>query len=165
MIGKPLWRCTRAGDMACFQFGNRRMRKSFQGEDCEIGDYALHVRCSWRIIRGDEIVVARQDLYEPDEFDKSETHFDWQKANLQNGRLKKLFVDGTRHFAVVGTALRAAGNLDILFDDEMRLEIFPDSSVRDTDREHWRLFSPSLDPNLTVTKSHIVYSGSGLRYE
>lgn len=164
LIGTPLWRCTRAADMACFQFGNRNKRTR-DGKDFEVGDYALHVQCSWRIIRGDEIVVGREDLFEPEEAaHKAETYFDWQKANLQDARLKTLFVDGSRQFAVIGTALRAAGNLDILFDDEMRLEIFPGSSVRRQDLEHWRLFEPTADHNLSVNP-HIIYSGLGLRYE
>ena len=165
LIGKPLWRCTRAADMACFQFGGRNKR-SRDGKEFEVGDYALHVQCSWRIIRGDEILVGREDLFEPEEpAHNVESYFDWQKANLQDARLKSLFMDGNRQFAVVGTALRAAGNLGILFDDELRLEVFPDSSVRRDDMEHWRLFVPSADHNVAVTTPHIIYSGLGLRFE
>jgi len=153
--------------MACFQFGSRHMRKTSRGEDCEVGDYALHVQCSWRIVRGDEIVVGRADLYEPEDPVKeaADTYFDWQKANLQDAKIAKLFTDDKRQFAVVGVALRAAGKLDILFDDELRLEVFPDSSVARDDMEHWRLFAPGHSSDLSVTKPHIVFSGAGLRYE
>ena len=166
LIGKPLWRCTRTADMACFQFGARHGHKTSEGHDCEVGDYALHVQCSWRMIRGDEILVGRADLYEPPDALKNEAegYFDWQKENLQDAKVAKLFTDDKRQFTVVGTALRAAGKLDILFDDELRLEVFPDSSVGDEGVEHWRLFAPSRS-DLTTAKPHIIFSGAGLHYE
>ena len=73
-------------------------------------------------------------------------------------------MDDTRQFTVVATALRAAGELDILFDDELRLAVFPDSSVQTEGMEHWRLFVPSLTSDVN-TKQHLVFSGVGLRYE
>lgn len=165
LIGKPLWRCTRAADMACFQFGNRHKRKAPHGDDCEVGDYALHVQCSWRIIRGDEILVGKEDLYEPQDPAGADVVFDWRKGNLQDARIGKLFADGRRQFTVVGTALRAGGELDILFDDELRLEVFPNSSLQTHDMEHWRLFAPSVGPELRGKTPHLVFSGAGLRHE
>ncbi len=164
LIGKPLWRCTRAADMACFQFGNRHMRKTLHGDDREVGDYALHVQCSWRIIRGDEILVGKEDLYEPDPT-TSNAVFDWKKANLQDARVRKLFADNQRQFTVVGTALRSGGELDILFDDELRLEVFPNSSLQTPDMEHWRLFAPTIDPDREDKAAHLVFSGAGLSHE
>jgi hypothetical protein len=167
LIGKPLWRCTRAADMACFQFGARHQCKSARGEDSEVGDYALHIQCSWRIIRGDEILVGREDLFQPGDpaAPNADSYFDWQKSNLQDARLKKLFINDTRQFTVVGTALRAAGELDILFDDELRLEVFPNSSIQTDNVEHWRLFSPSIDASQADKAPHFVFSGIGLRHE
>ena len=164
LIGKPLWRCTRTVDMACFQFGARHKRKTSRGDDCEVGDYALHVQCSWRMVRGEEILVGKEDLYQPEE-PLEDDYFDWQKGNLQDVKIRKLFTDDKRQFAVVGTALRAAGRLEILFDDELRLEVFPNSSIAHEDTEHWRLFAPTVKPELSGTPSHIVFSGIGLRYE
>lgn len=164
LIGKPLWRCTRTADTACFHFGNRHQRKTFRGDDCEVGDFALHIQCSWRIIRGDEILVGKEDLYEPDPA-ASNPVFDWKKANLQDARVRKLFADNQRQFTVVGTALRSGGELDILFDDELRLEVFPNSSLQTRDMEHWRLFSPSEPSESNSKTPHLVFSGAGLRHE
>ena len=165
LIGKPLWRCTRAAEMACFQFGARHLRRDFFDKDCEVGDYALHVQCSWRIIRSDEILVGKEDLYQPQDQATSDPVFDWKKANLQDARVRKLFADNQRQFTVVGTALRAGGELDILFDDELRLEVFPNSSLQTHDMEHWRLFAPSVDPALRGEAPQLVFSGAGLRQE
>lgn len=165
LIGKPLWRSTRAADMACFQFGGRHKRKASRGVDAEVGDYSLHVQCSWRITRGDEIVVGKEDLYQPEGPVEIDNYFDWQKNNLLDARLKTLFADNQRQFAVVGTALRAAGQLDILFDDELRLEVFPNSSVRTSEVEHWRLFTPGLTPEEIGRSTHLVFAGDGLHFE
>ncbi len=167
LIGKPLWRCTRAADMACFQFGNRHSRKASDGRDSEVGDYTLHVQCSWRITRGDEILVGKEDLFQPEDLAASTTdsYFDWQKSNLQDAKIEKLFMNDQRQFTVVGTALRAAGELDILFDDELRLEVFPNSSVQTSEMEHWRLFTPSLDTALSGKEPQLVFSGLGLHHE
>lgn len=151
--------------MACFQFGGRHKRKTLRGNVCEVGDYALHIQCSWRIIRGDEILVGKEDLYQPQDSTASDTLFDWKKGNLQDERIKKLFADDQRQFTVVGTALRAGGELDILFDDELRLEVFPNSSLQTHETEHWRLFAPALDPELRDQAPHLVFSGAGLRQE
>lgn len=153
--------------MACFQFGGRHKRTTSRGEECVVGDYALHVQCSWRITRGDEILVGKEDLYQPEDGIKHavDDYFDWQKHNLQDARVRSLFADNQRQFAVVGTALRAAGELDILFDDELRLEIFPNSSIRTPQREHWRLFAPSVDPDHTDKTPHIIFSGDGMHFE
>jgi hypothetical protein len=164
LIGKPLWRCTRAADMVCFQFGTRHPRRDFFGRDCEVGDYALHVQCSWRIIRSEEILVGKEDLYQPQE-STSDTFFDWKRSNLQDAKIKKLFADDQRQFTVIGTALRAAGELDILFDDELRLEVFPNSSLQSREMEHWRLFAPSVDPELRGKAPYFVFSGAGLGHE
>jgi len=58
LIGKPLWECNRAGDMAMFQFGARRMMPSPRGVMREVGEYALHLQCPWRIRNGDKIIMA-----------------------------------------------------------------------------------------------------------
>jgi len=149
--------------MACFQFGDRHKRKTLHGDESEVGDYALHVQCAWRIIRGDEILVGKEDLYQPED-PRSSPDFNWEEGNLQDALLRKLFMDGGRQFTVVGTALRAAGQLDILFDDELRLEVFPNSS-RIGDTEHWRLLVPTKGSDRTIQAPHIVFAGAGLHYE
>src|SRR2546425_8610409 len=61
LIGKPLWMCRRAADMATFQFGGRIKGVDYYGRPSQVGDYALHVQCAWRITRGDEIVVRSEE--------------------------------------------------------------------------------------------------------
>jgi hypothetical protein len=65
LIGKRLWAANRAGEMATFQIGDRQTVRKFRGDMVEVGEYALHVQCPWRITRGLDIVVGSSDLYYP----------------------------------------------------------------------------------------------------
>ncbi len=48
--------------MQWFAFGDQREVITRSGETKVVGEYALHVQCPWRIVRGDEIVVGSRDL-------------------------------------------------------------------------------------------------------
>ena len=66
LIGKAMWACGRAADMATFQFGGPRPVVDFYGRPREVGEYALHVQCPWRIVRdglaadGERAGIGRQ---------------------------------------------------------------------------------------------------------
>jgi hypothetical protein len=64
LIGTALWSSGRAADLEWFQFGERRTVTT-GGRTKEVGEYALHVQCGWRIRRGDQVVVGGRDLYYP----------------------------------------------------------------------------------------------------
>src|SRR6266705_2143807 len=88
LTGMPLWVGHRAGDMQMFQLGERRSAKNHRGEISELGEYALHLQCAWRI-RGEEgILVGSGDLYYPKgDSDDIPKDFDWQKENRRDERL------------------------------------------------------------------------------
>ena len=60
LTGKALWGCGRAADLATFQFGERVARIDFFGKPSEVGEYALHVQCAWRIAQKDQLVVGAE---------------------------------------------------------------------------------------------------------
>src|ERR1044072_4328801 len=60
IIGLPLTAARRAADMGTLQFGALRAV-----ERGSVGDFALHVQCSWRIEGPDGIVTGRMDLWKP----------------------------------------------------------------------------------------------------
>lgn len=93
LISQPLWSSGRAADLEWFEFGQRRTVRDSRGEK-EVGDYALHVQCAWRIRQGDKIVVASRDLYSPpEESDHRPRDFNWdvQGANRRDKRITELF--------------------------------------------------------------------------
>jgi hypothetical protein len=165
LIGKRLWRCTRAADLACFQFGEHHKSRTFRGEEKEVGDYALHVQCSWRITHLNDIVVGRSDLFQPEDSRSAPEDFDWVEGNLFDLRIGELFSEG-REYEVTGCSMGAAGVLTINLQNDLKLELFPDSSTPSADYEFWRIFSPSHEEKPhDPTEKHFVMTGAGGNFE
>lgn len=151
LIGMALWSSGRAADLEWFQFGQRRTVTK-RGGTKEIGEYALHVQCGWRIRRGDQVVVGGRDLYyPPKDSDVALDDFDWdvQGANRRDKGIADLFQNETRQFLVREVEVGHAGGFTLIFDDEYALDVFPDDSLSE---EHWRIFKPSAEePHFVVT--------------
>jgi hypothetical protein len=153
LLGKSLWACTRAADLAAFQFGKKREATDFRGRNVSVGEYALHVQCAWRITRPDQVVVGNADLYYPPDLTSEEIPpgFEWDKGlNRRDELLRLLFEDGKRQFPVRRVDVGNAGSLFISMDDGLSLEVLPNSSLTG---EHWRLFKPRSE------EPHFVFSG------
>jgi hypothetical protein len=159
LIGQPLWSSGRAADLEWFHFGQRRTVKGTRGDTKEVGEYALHVQCTWRIRHGDQVVVGGRDLYyPPEQSDDLIEDFEWdvQGANRRDKRIAELFQNETRQFLVLEVEVGEAGAFTVIFDDAHALDVFPDDSLGD---EHWRIFKPSTE------EPHFVVTGRGLRAE
>jgi hypothetical protein len=151
LVGKTMWTSRRAADMATFQFGRRIQVKDYYGRPSEIGEYAMHVQCAWRIVRDDNVIVGSRDLYYPagdTQNDSIPESFDWDRdQNRRDNLLESLF--SGRGFTVRSVHLAAAGMCRIEFDEDASLEIFPDDSLT---HEHWRLFATQdADTQLVMT--------------
>jgi len=48
--GLPLWAVGRAASLVWFCFGQRRIVRNIRGETREVGEFALHLECPWRLI-------------------------------------------------------------------------------------------------------------------
>ena len=156
LIGQPLWSSGRAADLEWFQFGPRKTVQDSRGQNKEVGKYALHVQCAWRIRHGEQIVVASRDLYSPpEESDDRPEDFNWdvQGANRRDKRIAELFRNKTRQFLVRQVVAGMAGSFMIVFDDGYALDVFPDDSLSG---EHWRIFKPYAG------EPHFVVTGKGL---
>lgn len=158
LVGRPLWACRRAADMATFQFGARKRVPDFFGRPSEVGEYALHVQCAWRFAQNDKVVVGSNDLYYPagyrDINEEPPPEFDWARdSNRRDELLASLFENGAREFVVQRVDVGVAGALHLVFAGGSCLDVLPDDSL---DREHWRLFRPGIDePHLVVTATGI----------
>ena len=158
LVEQALWDCTRAADLASFQFGQRRSVKGYSADSREVGEYALHVQCPWRITRDDLTIVGSGDLYcPPDLWNKEpDLNFDWRPvgANRRDHLLKALFQGGARVFVVQSVEVGNAGSVRIGLEDDHSLEVIPDLS---TDDEQWRLFRPYREH-----EPHFVVTGKGI---
>ena len=159
LIGVPLWGAGRAADMETFQFGPRHPVTDRRGQTREVGTYALHVQCAWRIVGPNGIVVASRDRYDPSEasgLDVADPDFEWDRsgANLCDERRARFF-DEHRAEPLPVEEVRAddVGSVALILGDGYRLEVFPDDS---RDGEHWRFFQPHTDGD------HVVVTGAGI---
>ncbi len=153
----PLWASHRAADIQCFQLGARIETTTRRGESVFVGDYALHVQCTWRIVGPQGIVVGRRDLYYragDDPFENLEA-FDWDREpNRRCERLAALLQARDASLLVVeGCAADDLGGFRLTLSEGFVLEVFPDDSM---DGEHWRLFKPATE------EPHFVVTGAGL---
>lgn len=159
LVGLPLWDSGRAADLAWFAIGERRTVKDFRGEPKEVGEYALHVQCGWRITQNDKVLVGRSDLYYPAGYSRERPdipdNFNWdvQGANRQDELIRALFQGGTNQFRVLGVETGSAASFTIALEGNLSLQVFPqDSSAF----EYWRLFRPYRD------EPHFVVTGQGI---
>jgi len=159
LVGMPLWDAGRAADLLWLAFGQRRTIQDFQGKPREVGEYALHVQCAWRFVQDETVLAGNRDLYYPrgykDPNDEIPRGFNWdvQGANRCDEALAALFADGARQYVVMRVQPGQAGELALLLEGGLTLQIFPNDSLVG---EHWRLFRPGSDA------PHWVYIGNGL---
>jgi hypothetical protein len=156
LVGTALWTCRRTADLTSFHFGKKEQTRTFRGELAQVGEYALHVQCAWRIARGEKVVVGSADLYYPPDLtvERIPKNFDWDKAPNRLDKLLRLLFEGDKQqFIVQGVEVGTAGSLHITMDDNLSLDVLPNNSLSD---EHWRLFKPSSE------EPHFVLSGDSL---
>jgi hypothetical protein len=158
LIGLPLWDAGRACDLAWFAFGGRRTVRDFYGKHLEVGEFALHVQCAWRLVQGESTIFGNRDLYYPAgwEMDSPDfpRNFNWdvQGANRLDERLGLFFQNENKGLVVERVEAGLAGALQVFFRDETVLEILPNDSL---EGEHWRLFRAYRD------EPHFVVTGKG----
>jgi hypothetical protein len=159
LVGIALWDAGRAADLLWLAFGQRQTIEDFRGKPREVGEYALHVQCAWRFVQGETVVAGNRDLYYPrgykDPKDEIPKEFNWdvQGANRCDEVLAELFAGGAKQYVVVRIQPGHAGELALLLEGDLTLQIFPNDSL---EGEHWRLFRPGND------EPHWVYTGNGL---
>lgn len=154
LAGKPLSGRFRAADMEMFEFGEQVPFIDRQGRARTIGEYRLHVQCSWRIVRAGTILVGYADMTEPPS-GVAAVDFDPNTGGKnRRDELVALFLEDTSLDGRVVTRQETTpyGDARLTFRDGSRLELFPEASARDN--ESWRLLMPD--------GSHIVMSGAGL---
>ncbi|MCM3728808.1 hypothetical protein M3226_24505 [Neobacillus cucumis] len=76
-MGLKLRNAGRASSLFWLGFGEM-ISVSRKGETEETAEYALHIQCSWRIIKENKILVASRDFYSPRSgWNEDNEDFDW----------------------------------------------------------------------------------------
>ena len=157
LLGRPVWDAGRAGAMLWLQIGERRPRRSDERDAREVGEYALHVSCAWRLIGPHGIYVASGDLFTPADplADPSDFMWDEPGANWCDVRLRAFLAETAGSPRVV-TAVTSdeIGSLRWFLGDDFVLDVFPDSSdAEHIETEFWRLLQPGTAGTHTVVGS------------
>lgn len=157
LIEKPLWGVGRSADLEWFQFGDKHTVPAYGGGAKQVGDYALHIQCAWRIIETGSVVVASQDMYVPaDDPVEIPYDFEWDVvgANLCDLRVAELFSRHVPDLPIV-TEVRCddLGGFQVNLSRGITVDVFPDSS---RPVEYWRLFQPAEE------SPHFVVTGAGI---
>jgi hypothetical protein len=131
--------------MLWLQLGERTTRPAEHGAR-EVGEYALHVSCPWRLVGPEGIYVAAGDLFTPADPSADVEGFDWQTpgATWLDARLRT-FIESTSaaQRAVSAVSADDIGSLRLLLGDDFVLDLFPDSShTEHIESEFWRLLQP-----------------------
>jgi hypothetical protein len=156
LVGKELWKFTRAVNMAMFQFGERREIVDAFARKKEVGELALHVQCAWRITEQERVLVGSRDLRYPADYREEEIvseEFDWSESPNRLDKRIDLFFERKGNLLVESVNVGLAGSFCLPLTGGISLEVFPDNSLA---LEHWRLFRPGAKGR------HFVLSGGGI---
>jgi hypothetical protein len=156
---KPLFLSGRTIDLQWFQFGQINQIKTPSGRWKEVGEYALHIQCCWRIVGLEGVIVGSEDRYYPSSSAKEiPDDFDWDKpGNNRCDANMSSFINQYCPLNVKSIVVDDIGGFSLLFERSFRLEVFPVSSL---ENEHWRLFKPG-----EKTSPHFVLIGNVLTRE
>src|SRR5262245_54759416 len=153
--GLPFWGCGRAADLQWLQFGGRHTVPRRPEGTKEVGDFALHIQCAWRLRGPSDIIVASRDRYYPKgDPHSADDHFEWDTpgANRWDERMED-FLSKHCRLRVESVSADEVGGFSLTFEGGFLFEVFPDDSLNG---EYWRLFRPSM------SSRHIVFEGGRL---
>jgi hypothetical protein len=140
LVGLPIAIARRAANMRVLHFG-----EVVEIPNGSLGEYALHLKCAWRIEGPEGIVTGRRDLYEPVGPVADYDSWDYEEGNLQDRRVQELLqgydertrseVNATGLLVVERVSADDFGGFALSLTGGCRLVVFPDGSVD----ESWRL--------------------------
>ncbi|TPF18364.1 hypothetical protein [Priestia megaterium] len=161
LMGLNLRCAGRASNLFWLGFGEKIL-VTRRGKTEEVAEYALHIQCSWRIAKGNKIVVASRDFYSPRTGLEDENEdFEWDvQGNNQFDERIESFIEGiNEHTIVERVDSDEVGGLKIFLSQGYLVEVFPDTSEDDEYSEFWRLF------NRKEASPHFVVTGKGIKNE
>jgi hypothetical protein len=154
LLGLPLWASNRACDLQSFQFGARCVLPDRRGENREVGEFALHIQCAWRIRSSSGIIVGSRDQYYPRMDAETTESFNWDIPgnNLCDERVDAFVLN---HCPLIVKTICSdnAGGFTLSLDGGFYLEVFPDDSLQG---EYWRFFVPGSDQPHAVMAANIL---------
>ncbi len=145
LVGLELTSTTRKKSIECLKFEFKELF-ILNSEKVNKGEYALHIQCEWRAIKGHKIVVGSRDLYEPSNKTKVQKNkkFDYKKENLRDVKFKR-FIKKNK-LVVQAIEVDEYGGFNIYFSDDCIIQIIPIKTSKSKNNEYWRLLN-NIDEN------------------
>lgn len=155
LISQPLTDIGRAGNLLWLSFGEQISIIDRKGNERLVRKYALHIQCTWRLIKDKKIILASQDFYFPRTDWKGE-EFDWDVpgSNLfdeKREKLKDFFI--LSNPIITKIFVDSLGDLKVYFTSSIRLDVFADNS---NGGEVWRFIQYGL--NSKNSEHFVVYA-------
>jgi hypothetical protein len=150
-----LWGPARAADMLTLQLGESRSRISLGGRR-DVGEYALHVQCPWRLVEGSRLVVGSGDLLTPAEpgTDREMWNWDVVGATWWDHRMQEFFGGASISITVQDTPADSFGGFRLICSRDVTFEVFSSTSAAPHEvSELWRLLQPSSSAKHFVVRT------------
>jgi hypothetical protein len=157
LVGLPWWAIGRVLDLVWLEFGQRRRVRNSRGNWTFVGDWALHLQCSWRIGGPHGLLVASDDRFHPaGDPDKVPKRWKWETGpNRFDERVKSLLSETPEGYGVAQKVRGDRfGGVAITLTNSLRIEIFPSDTLDRESDEHWRFFQPSRKAKHFVVTNH-----------
>ncbi|MCT8335836.1 hypothetical protein NUH30_19270 [Leptospira sp. 85282-16] len=134
LINEELIEFGRAADLVWFSFGKEILIKNSKGSRKK-NKYSIHIQCPWRLSIKDKVKVASYDIYLP--IDSNIQNFNWEEfgSNIFDNISIKFLQNQKRNYLVKKIVADKFGGLKIIFNKNLTLEIFTNSSQNE---EFWR---------------------------
>ena len=155
--GLRLRRIGHAAGLLWMHFGEWRETIGYRGDVRTVGEWALHVQCTWRFTRGACIVAATRDLFHYADTDKP---YDWSTGGESLFDRLAAALNGELEAAAHHVRSVAGDPFDgfrLTFDLELGFELFPNAATSAPRHEFWRMFRPDTEDR------HIVFGTVGPR--
>ena len=140
LVGLELTSTTRKKSTECLKFEFKELI-ILNSDKLNKGEYALHIQCEWRAIKGHKILVGSRDLYEPVGKTKTPKNKknDHKKENLRDVKFKR-FIKKNR-LVVQSIEVDEYGGFNIYFSDDCIIQIIPIKTSKSKNNEYWRLLN------------------------
>src|SRR5262245_9122580 len=109
--------------MLWLSFGARRPAPTDRRPDREVGEWAVHLECPWRISAPGGVIAGRSDIYVPADPDVSEEAFEWdrERNSIVDHQLRR-WLDSANPLRVLDIAVDRCAGFTLHFPNEVSLE-------------------------------------------
>jgi hypothetical protein len=130
LIGLEVSGVNHAANMLTLGFGPLRTVTTPRGTVKQVGAWALHIQCGWRIEHGDDVFATQAHFIGSDD-----------EINHATEEISALLVASVRA-TVEDVQASASGGVSLVLSKGLHIVITPDGIA---DEEDWRFFSPGSD--------------------